>query len=138
MKTDDALRFLKTHQPMPGDLDITDEEGIMFSDILKHFEKNPDPGCIPLFINAVSKSTGLGMYEHIKFVLMAHQKEDVVPHLREGLCSGNDGVKYRCCWWAIDMDAWELEDLIKPLANHEDEDIQDAASAFIEMIEELA
>ncbi|MBN1852086.1 MAG: hypothetical protein JW829_05150 [Pirellulales bacterium] len=138
MKTDDAISFLESHQPMPGDHEISDEEGETFAEIIKHFEKNPDPRCIPLLIGTVSKNTGLGMYDHIKFVLMAHAREDVILHLREGLLHGNDGTKYRCCWWATDMDAWELEEVIKPLASHEDEDIQDAANAFLELKEELA
>jgi len=123
---------------MPDDFDISDAEGATFAQILEHFESNPNPTCIPLLINAVSKRTGLGMYEHIKFVLMAHKKDDVVPHLREGLRHGHDGVKYRCCWWATDVNAWELEALIRPLARHDDEDIQEAASSFLELKEELA
>jgi hypothetical protein len=137
MKTEDAIAFLKSHQPMPSDHEITDAEGAAFSEIIKHFEQNPDPRCIPLLIGAVSKNTGLGMYEHIKFVLMAHSKDEVAPHLRYGLCHGNDGTKYRCCWWACDVDAWELEDVIRPLVDHEDEDIQDAASTFLELKEDL-
>ena len=138
MRTEDALEFLKARQPMPGDAEISEEEGATFARIIKHFEANPDPRCIPLLVGAVRKTTGLGMYEHIKFVFMAHPKDAVVPHLREGLRHGNDGTKYRCCWWAIEMDAWELDDLIRPLADHGDEDVQDAARTFLELKEELA
>ena len=137
MNTEEALTFLTNHQPMPGDLDISDAESAQFAELIEHFESNPDPRCIPLLINAVSKNTGLGMYEHIKFVLIAHSKDQVVPHLREGLLHGNDGVKYRCCWWATDIDAWELEDLIRPLARHDDEDVREAANSFLELKEEL-
>ncbi len=123
---------------MPDDTEITDEEGSTFADIIEHFESNPDRRCIPLLVGAVSENTGLGMYEHIQFALLAHAKADVIPHLREGLRHGNNGTKYRCCWWAIDLDAWELEDLIIPLADHSNEDIRDAARAFIESRGELA
>lgn len=122
---------------MPGDWDITDDEGDTYARVLECFQANPDPRCVPLFVNSVSKTTGLGMYEHIRFVLMRHRREDVVPHLRHGLISGNDGVKSRCCWWAVDVDAWELEDVIRPLADAADEDIRDSARSFLELREEM-
>ena len=96
---------------MPSDSAITDEEGAAFAEILEHFEAQHDERCIPLLIHSVSPDTGLGMYEHIKFVLMAYPGEQVVPHIRRGLVDGNDGVRYRCCWWAADVGAWELLDL---------------------------
>ena len=96
---------------MPFDSAITDEEGEAFAEILEHFEAQHDERCIPLLIHSVSPDTGLGMYEHIKFVLMAYPGEQVVPHIRRGLVDGNDGVRYRCCWWAADVGAWELLDL---------------------------
>ncbi len=123
---------------MPGDAELTNEEGAAFAEIIEHFLSNPDMRCIPLLVGAVSENTGLGMYEHIQVVLSAHAKDDVIPHLREGLRNGNSGAKYRCCWWAIDLDAWELEDVIIPLADHSNEDIGDAARAFIELRGELA
>lgn len=138
MTSDEAIAFLEQHQPMPSDFDITDAEGEMYANLLKHFEDCPDDRCVPLLINSVSADTGLGMYEHIKFVLMAHSSDAVIPHLREGLLHGSTGVKYRCCWWAADVDAWELEPLIRPLLQHENEDVHESASAFLELRDELA
>ena len=123
---------------MPGDPDISDEEGCVFTAIIEHFQKSPDPRCIPLLINAVSKNNALGMYEDINLVLMAQSKEAVVPILREGLRNGNEGVKYRCCWWAADIGAWKLEDAISPLVNHDDCDIREAATSFLELKSEIA
>lgn len=133
MTTEEALEFLQHHQPMPSDWDITDEEGEAFAAILVWFQQHPDPRCVPLLVNSVSLDTGLGMYEHIGFVLMAHDKDAVVPHLRRGLMEGSDGVKHRCCWWASDVDAWDLADVIEPLAHHPDEDVSDAAQTFMEL-----
>ena len=138
MDTERALSFLRAHQPMPSDHTITDEEGATFAAILEHFETEHDERCLPLLIHSVSPDTGLGMYEHIKFVLMAHPREQVVPHLRRGLADGNDGVRYRCCWWAVDVSAWELVDLIQPLTVHSDEDVRSAAQAFMELRDEIS
>jgi hypothetical protein len=133
MDTEKALAFLRAHQPMPSDHTITDEETDAFAAILKHFEALPDERCIPLLINSVSTNTALGVYEHIKFVLRAHPRESVVPHLRRGLLSGNDGVRYRCCWWALDVDAWELIDVVRPLTADASEDVREAAQGFVEL-----
>jgi hypothetical protein len=136
MDTEHALSFLRSHQPMPSDHAITDDEAATFIAILRYFEIERDERCLPLLINSVSSETGLGMYEHIKFVLLAHPREQVVPYLKQGLEDGNSGVLYRCCWWAFDIDAWELADLIQPLITHVDEDVRSAARAFVEARDE--
>ena len=136
MDTEQALSFLRSHQPMPSDHTISSEEGEMFVAILEHFQTEHDERCLPLLIHSISSDTGLGMYEHISDVLMAHPRDKVIPQLRRGLESGNDGVRWRCCWWASDIDAWELADVIEPLTMHPDDDVQSAAQAFMELKDE--
>ncbi len=138
MDTERALTFLRAHQPMPSDHTIADEEGATFAVILDHFQTVCDERCIPLVIHSVSPDTGLGMYEHIRLVLMAHPREQVIPHLRRGLTYGNDGVRSRCCWWAADVSAWDLVDLIEPLTAHSDEDVRLPAQAFMELRDETS
>jgi hypothetical protein len=138
MTVEQALDFLRHHQPMPSDLAITPEECKPFIEIIELFQKYPDPRCLPLLINSVSLDTGLGMYEHILFVLMAHDRNDVIPHLREGLRNGSDGVKHRCCYWAGHIDAWELEDEIRPLLHHPEVEVRESAEHFMEMKAEFA
>ena len=138
MTSDDALTFLLGHQPMPSDWDITDEEAGTFSAILEYFEAHPNPRCLPLCMRSVSDDTGLGIYQHIKLVLMSHETNDVVVHLRDAFRDGTDGVKSWCCEWAADVGAWELEDEIQPLSDHPDEEIREAARNFLELKEELA
>lgn len=133
MDTEQALTFLRAHQPMPSDQAISDEEGATFVAILEHFEMKCDERCLPLLIHSVSPDTGLGMYEHIQFVLMAHPREQVIPQLRRGLTEGNDGVRSRCCWWAMVVSAWELADLIEPLTEHSDEDVRLPAVDFMKL-----
>ncbi len=133
MNTEDALQFLEQHQPMPGDSNITQEQCDLFMSTLKHFSENPDERCIPLLINAVSNETGLGMYEMIGDVLIEQKRENVVEALKTALSRANDAVKYRCCWWATDIDAWDLEALIWPLKSSENEDLIDAAEAYIKL-----
>lgn len=138
MNSEEAIAFLRQHQPMPSDFDITNEEGETFARILKHFQSHVDDRCIPFLIRSVSTDTGLGMYEHINSVLIFHSRDAVVPHLRDGLLDGSAGVKYRCCWWAADVDAWELAPLIEPLLTHENEDVRESAAAFLQLRDDLA
>jgi hypothetical protein len=133
LETEQALLFLRAHQPMPSDHEITDDEAATFFAILQHFTTKHDARCLPLLIHSVSPGTGMGMYEHIESVLVAHPREQVLPHLQHGLVAGNAGVLYRCCWWAADLSAWELVEQIQPLTTHPDEDIQSAAQAFLEL-----
>jgi hypothetical protein len=137
MTSEEAIEFLQSHQPMPSDADITEEQGRTYACILKHFEECPDDRCIPLLINSVSRDTWLGMYEHIKFVLLVHPRDQVVTSLMEGLKNGSDGVKFRCCWWAADIGAWDFEPLIRPLLGHADQDVREGAAQFLRLREEL-
>ena len=83
MNTALALEFLANHQPMPSDDEIGDADCKTYVDVLNHFQQNRDPRCIPLLVRSVSRSTGMGMYEDIRFVLLAHAKEDVCPHVQK-------------------------------------------------------
>ncbi len=133
MTVDEALAFLAAHQPMPSDHDVSTDECTVCCDVLRLFTANPDGRCIPLLINSITADTGLGMYEAISAVLMSHPSEQVIPHLRTGLLSGNTAIIYRCCWWACDVRASGLSDVVRPLLHHEDDDIRDAAESFFEI-----
>ena len=131
-KREDYLDFLADHQPMPSDYEISVAEGEYFAAALKYFEAHIDDRCVPLFINAVSAQTGLGMYEHIKFVLMGQRKSVVVEHLKAALKSANPHIVFRACWWAVDVQAAELTEQIRELVKHDDEDVRFAATSFME------
>ncbi len=137
MNNVEALGFLENHQPMPGDLDISQEQCDSFMAALKYFRDKPDKRCIPLFVNCVSKHTGMGMYEVISDVFVAQDREEVVSHLKVALKSGSDAIKFRCCWWATDIDAWELVELIGPLISSQDDDLREAALYYIKLKNEI-
>lgn len=133
MKTaDDYLDFLRAHQPMPPDEAVTAEQCDAFVAALRHFESHPDPRCLPLFVGAVGRGTGLGMYEDIPLVLRAHDPAQVAACLRVGL-EGTSEVQSRCCWWAADVEAWELAAVVRPLAGRPDPDVRAAAQAFLDV-----
>jgi hypothetical protein len=135
MTTLEAIEFLRAHQPMPSDHAITDEEGRMFAETLKHFEAHPDEECIPLFIGSVSGETGLGMYQHIRFIFHRFPHATVGRHILTALRSPDVGVRAWAVDWALDC-PWPdlLHELKRICASSQDEDAHELARAAIERI----
>ena len=88
---------------MPDDHDITDAEGSTFAAILRHFEAQPDERCLPLLVGSIAPGTGLGMYQHIRFVFHRFPPEVVGPHLLSALRSPIPEVRYWDTDWALDI-----------------------------------
>ena len=112
---------------MPSEHKINDHEAQQFCEIIELFQKTKNDQCISLLINAVSTETGLGMYEDIRFALQFQNHEMVIPALADGLKSTDPGRASRCCWWAIDIEAWELKKQIEPLLFSQNEDVKESA-----------
>jgi hypothetical protein len=135
MTTSEALAFLSSHQPMPGDRAISDAGCEMFVAVLNHFEAHPDERCLPFLVGAVSKDTGLGMYKHIRFVFHRFPLIVVGPHILLALRSADPGVRFWGVDWAIDC-PWPnlLPDLERIVVSAEDLDAHELARAAIETI----
>jgi len=135
----EALDFLRLHQPMPSDHSITAEVADGFIEVLKCLETQPIAEAIPLLIGTVTEETGLGMYEHIKFVLMRFPADVVAPFLIAALEHQNPGRRYRAAWWACDSPSKVLIEPLRSLISKEtDEDIIFAATTALEVCEETA
>ena len=128
-----ALTFLEHHQPMPNDQEVTQNLCDSFVECMQFLKENPESKSVVLLINSVSEYTGLGMYEMISDVLIKQERSVVLFALKKALNQGNDAVKYRCCWWAIDLNAWCLIKEISALATSCNNDLSDAAQAYVEL-----
>jgi hypothetical protein len=128
-----ALIFLEHHQPMPSDKEVTQDLCDAFLECMLFFKHNPEPKSVSLLINSVSEYTGLGMYEMISDVLLKQERTVVLFALKKALTQGDDAIKYRCCWWAIDLNAWCLFNEISGLVSSCNADLSDAAKAYIEL-----
>tara|TARA_Y100000034_G_C6717251_1_gene317142 strand:+ start:162 stop:578 length:417 start_codon:yes stop_codon:yes gene_type:complete len=133
MNTEQAIEFLEQNQPMASDTEITQVECNHYLEILSHFEQNPDDRCVSLLINSVGANTGLGMYEKIGDVLLTQNRDVVTNELKFALANSTESVKYRCCWWAADLDIWGVAELIWPLRSSKNEDLKEAAEAYIKL-----
>ena len=61
---DEAIQFLKANQPLPND-DKLEKDIEKFSEVKQFFVDNPDPECIPLFLNCFGDGGGFGLYQTI-------------------------------------------------------------------------
>lgn len=123
----EAISFLKTHQPMPKDENLKEEELNKYDEVREYFMDNPDEQCIPLFLNSFGGKDGLGVYQMIEFVIMMYDEDKVLPHILKALDSTYDGVKY----WAVQIagnypDIRLFDGVVKCLKS-DDEDIKSAA-----------
>lgn len=126
----EALDFLRSHQPMPGDDLITHKEADRFIEVLELLEAKPTADAVPLLIGTVSASTGLGMYEDIRFVLAALPVAEVAPHLIRALRHADAHVRCRTAEWCSQCPSQTL--LLQQLTIEQDEDVRFAINTALE------
>ncbi|NRF72473.1 hypothetical protein HLB44_36540 [Aquincola sp. S2] len=130
----EALSFLSLHQPMPGDSEISPETADRFIETLRFLEENPHPAAVPFLIGSVSEHTGLGMYEHIGFVLRKLPPYEVAPHLIQALKHGEATTRARAAWWAADCPCPALAKPIRDLlAVEQDPQVRYAAESALQV-----
>lgn len=112
MNKEEALDFLKKHQPMPSDDCVTQEELDNYKECIEFFENNPDVECIPLFLNSFSEGRAFEGYDHVRFVLYKLPPENVVYYLKQCLYSENRNIRYWCANFALD---YSFPELVEPL-----------------------
>ena len=134
MTVDEGLAFLKTHQPMPDDTELSEELVRAYDDVRRLFIAHPDARCIPLFLTSFGEGDGCGVYQLVEDVLRHFSLDTVVPHLKKGLTHGRRSIRY----WNADIAAnFPTIELIEPLAQlltEDDEDIRSAAGIALGQI----
>ena len=94
MKKEEALAFLKKHQPLPPDEKLTQDIADQYDDIRRYFLQYPDKECIPLFLNSFGEGDGFGIYVLIEDVIQQFATEKVVPYLVKALFCKFKSVRY--------------------------------------------
>jgi len=131
MTRNEALNFLKQHQPMPHDCDAEGDLIEKYDEARKFFLAHPDEECIPLFLNSFGDWDGLGVYQMVEDVIVQYDKEAVLPHILTALKSRSDYIKY---WCAQISSNFPDEALFAPLAEllkADNEDIMTAAATSL-------
>ena len=126
----EAISFLQSHQPMPGDdklIEEANEELQIYDKIRKYFIQNPNEQCIPLFLNSFGGKNGLGVYQMVEAVILMYDKEIVLPHILKAFESPYDSVKYWCIQIAANFPDSRLYEPLVHMLQMEDADIKLAA-----------
>lgn len=124
MNFDLALEFLKNHQPLPNDREISQEIIAKYDEVRKWFLANPNETCIPLFLNSFGGRDGFGVYPLICNVVVCYKKEVVIPHLLKCLSSENKYIQYWNCQIAVNFSSPSLIKPLSKLLNSDDSDIR--------------
>lgn len=134
MTQDQAVQFLKAHQPMPSTSELQDVDMHAYDQVRRFFLENPNRICIPLFLNSFGEGDGLGVYQLVEDVIYRFPADEVVPHLAQSLRSPYKSVRY---WSAQIATRFPSENLIDALSNlliENDYDMKYVAITALEQI----
>jgi hypothetical protein len=135
MTREEALEFLRSHQPMPPESEISDELVSRYNEVRQHFVDNPDPLCIPLFLGSFGEGSGLGVYQLCDEVFAQYSRVDVVPHILSALQSPHRSVRAWSAEWAVGFPARELIAPLEAMLNSEEDHL--ARLAVISALESI-
>lgn len=108
----EAFSFLKEHQPMPRDDELTKQEIEKYEEVRKFFLDNVDVQCIPLLLNSFGGKDGFGVYQMVEDVILMYGKEEVLPHI---LNAFNNSCEYVIYWCVQIASNFPDADLFMPL-----------------------
>jgi len=131
---EEALEFLRRHQPLPPDGELSEETITAYDAARRYFLANPDNESIALFLYSFGDGSGFGVYQLVEDVIAKHHPNDVVPILSLALQTGGKGVKY---WGAQIAERFPDSRLLGPLAvtlSDPDSDIRSASALAIACI----
>ena len=136
MTKDEAINFLEQHQPMPDDDQMSDVVIDQYESVRKYSIENPDPACIPLFLNSFGKGSGCGVYQVVEDVMRQFPKRVVVPHLVEGIAGTNESAQEWCAYIAASFPESELVSPLKDLLVNGNMNARFASVIALEQIDE--
>lgn len=136
MNRNEALSFLRRHQPMPDDNELTSEIIDKYDEVRKFFIKNPDKEVISLFLKSYGNGDGWGVYQLIDDVLYKYYKDDVVLEIKVIL--ENPAIADSVRYWVTQVSAMfsdaKLKRGLEISLESENKDIRDAAKLSIDMM----
>ena len=112
MTIDDALRFLRDHQPMPPTDGMPEELVQRFDEARKFFIESPDVRCVSLLLNSFGEGDAHGVYQLVEEAILAFPDEVVVLALANSLRNPTGSVRY----WSAQIAAnYRSQELVEPL-----------------------
>lgn len=136
MNKNNALAFLRQHQPLPPDDQLTEELIAQYRQSLDYCRASLDVECVPLLLNAFGAGSGWGNYQVTDDILWEFAPVDVLPHLLQSLQSEHKSVRF----WSAEIAAvFPFPALIAPLQKmltEEDEDSRSVAVRALAFIDD--
>lgn len=134
----EALEFLKLHQPMPADNDITQEMINIYDNVRIYFLAHPDKEAIPLLLNSFGEGDGLGVYQLVEDVFYKCNIDDVVENIASILENPNTikSIRFWCTLLTMSFPDNRLINGLKISAQSNDADTHDMALLGLKLIGE--
>jgi hypothetical protein len=112
MTTEQALEFLRQHQPLASTGTVDEAVLGLFDEVRQFFLDHPDARCVPLLLNSFGEGDGHGIYQLVEDTIARFPASVVVPALRSSLRNTSGSVRY----WSAQIAAnFPVTDLAKPL-----------------------
>lgn len=138
MNRNEALSFLRDHQPMPDDDDLTQELIDKYDEVRNFFIATPDKETISLFLNSYGNGDGWGVYQLVEDVFYKCHFDDVVLEIKKILENPSvaDSVRYWVTQVSAAFSDAKLRKGLEISLNSENEDIRDAAQLSLDMMDD--
>lgn len=138
MNRNEALSFLRNHQPMPDDDELTQEVIDKYDEARKLLTADPDKEVISLLLNSYGNGDGRGIYQLVEDVLYKCHRDDVIVEIKEILENPSiaDSVRYWVTQVSAAFSDVKLRKGLEISLKSKNEDIRDAAQLSIYMIDD--
>lgn len=124
MTTNEALDFLRQHQPMPADIELSQDLIDKYDEVRKFFLNEKDIRSVPLFLNSFGNINGFGVYQLVEDVIIKFSSEEVLPHLKVALSRSEYSIRYWNLQIAANFPSIELLPQLKILLKEDDFDLK--------------
>jgi hypothetical protein len=134
MTADKALEFLRAHQPLPADTNVSRDQLDELDAVRRFLMEHPTDDAVPLLLGVFGDGSGFGVYQLIDDAVSVHDSTVVIPALVDKLRVGPRSVRY---WNAVISANHPDVRLIPGLAaalTPEDDDLRCAAVTGLEAI----
>jgi HEAT repeat protein len=134
MTIDEALQFLRDHQPLPPTERMSDDFIRLFDEVRKFFIANPDERCVGLLLNCFGEGDAHGVYQLVEDTILTFPAEVVVPALVGSLRNPAGSVRYWSAQIAANYPHQELAEPLIDLLKQGNLDERVAAVTALEVI----
>ncbi len=135
MTYNEAIEFLKAHQPMPNtQIHYEDEkknrelENLLttWCNVLEYFMDNPCEESIPLFLNSLGDCDGLSCYQGLVHYVEKFPPDIIIPYFKDAFCSPSEMIRSVAADYALNIDSGssDLIEAMLPLLNDLDDEVR--------------